>query len=157
MSVRPWRNDFDCFIALHIDPQPFQSSIVFRVSIAEPPVRHDDASDNDLATLAREITARHGVDKRSLLALAARRDAGARNAARRLALESDFILKGFRSRVQSLNRQSMPSRLAQLAPRNSRREPRDKLVPGVLEWQKAHGALWVIHDLNEKLKYIFTI
>jgi hypothetical protein len=36
--------------------------------------RHDDASENELAGPAREITSRHGVDKRSLLPLAARRD-----------------------------------------------------------------------------------
>jgi hypothetical protein len=71
---------------------PLQSSIVFRVLIAEPQVRHDDALENDLATPAREITSRHGVDKRSLLPLAARRDAVARNATSRMALEADVFL-----------------------------------------------------------------
>jgi hypothetical protein len=57
--------------------------------------------ENDPATPAREITSRHGVDKRSLLPLAARRDAVARNAKSRMALEADvFILQRLLSRVQ---------------------------------------------------------
>jgi hypothetical protein len=64
---------------------------------------------NDLATPAREITSRHGVDKGSLLPVASRRDAVARNAASRTALAVDvFILRRLPSRVQSLNRQSNP-------------------------------------------------
>jgi hypothetical protein len=49
---------------------------------------HDDALENDLATPAREITSRHGVDKGSLLPVAARRDAVARS---RMALEADVL------------------------------------------------------------------
>ena len=45
--------------------------------------RRDDALENDLATPVREITSRHGVDKRSLLPLAAQRGAVARNATSR--------------------------------------------------------------------------
>jgi hypothetical protein len=40
--------------------------------------QHDDALENDLATPAKEITSRHGVDKGLLLPVAARRDAVAR-------------------------------------------------------------------------------
>src|SRR4051794_26707649 len=40
---------------------------------------------NDVATLVREITSRHRVDRRSLLPLALRRDAIARNATSRMA------------------------------------------------------------------------
>jgi hypothetical protein len=43
--------------------------------------------ENDLAALAREITSRHRVDRRSLLPLAARRDAVAARATRRLTNE----------------------------------------------------------------------
>jgi hypothetical protein len=70
---------------------------------------HDDALENDLATPAREITSRHGVDKGSLLPVAARRDAVARNATSRMAREADvFTLQRLPSHVQSLNRQSNP-------------------------------------------------
>jgi hypothetical protein len=69
--------------------------------------RHDGALENDLAAPAREITSRHGVDKGSLLPVAARHDAVAKNATSRMALDV-FILQRLPSRVQSLNRQSNP-------------------------------------------------
>jgi hypothetical protein len=50
-----------------------------------PKFRYDDALESDLATPAREITSRHRADRRSLLPLAARRDAIARNATSRIA------------------------------------------------------------------------
>jgi hypothetical protein len=77
MSVCPWRDDFDYVVALHIGLLPFQSSIVVRVSVAAMLWRLT------LQRPAREIISRHGVDKRSLLPLAARRDAVARNATAR--------------------------------------------------------------------------
>jgi hypothetical protein len=43
----------------------------------------------------------------------------------------------------------MPSRLAQLVPRDSRREPREKLLHGVRERQKSARTPWVVHDLDE--------
>jgi len=59
--------------------------------------QHDDALENGHAAPAREITSRHGVDKRSLLPLAA----VARNALSRVALEADvFILKRLLCRNQ---------------------------------------------------------
>jgi len=79
VSACPWRDDFDYIVALHIDPLPCQAFIVFSVFLEEPQA-FDDALESDLATSAREITYRHGVDKRSLLPLAARRDVVARNA-----------------------------------------------------------------------------
>ena len=45
---------------------------------------YDDALEIDLATPAREITSRHGVDRRSLLPLGTPRDAVARNATSRI-------------------------------------------------------------------------
>jgi hypothetical protein len=52
------------------------------------------------------------------------RDAVARNVTSRMALEADaFVLQRLLSRVESPNRQSMPSRLAQLVPRDSRTSP----------------------------------
>jgi hypothetical protein len=33
VSACPWRDDFDYIVALHIDPLPYQSSIVFGVFI----------------------------------------------------------------------------------------------------------------------------
>jgi hypothetical protein len=70
---------------LHIDPLPFQFSMVFRVSIAGIAVSARRCY--DFATLGKEITSRHEVDKRSLLPLAERRDAAPRNATRLMALE----------------------------------------------------------------------
>jgi len=62
-------------------------------------------------------------------------------------LETDvLILQRSLSRVQSLYRQSMPSQFAQLAPRGSGREPREKLVHGARERQEARTARGVIHD-----------
>ena len=136
MSVCPWRDDFDYVVALHIDPLPFQSSIVFRVSIAEPQVSARRCLENDLVTPAREITSRHGVDKRSLLPLAARRDAVAKNATSRMALEADvFILQRLLSRVQSLNRQSMPSRPPRRWHRfHSHRSLGHRVSPSIFRW-----------------------
>ncbi len=54
-----------------------------RVSVAAPNV-YDDDLENDLGTPAREITFRYRVDRRSLLPLAAPRDAVARNATSRI-------------------------------------------------------------------------
>jgi hypothetical protein len=63
--------------------------------------QHDDALENGHAAPAREITSRHGVDKRSLLPLAAPRDAVARSATSRVALEADvFILQRLLCRNQ---------------------------------------------------------
>jgi hypothetical protein len=50
--------------------------------------------ENDLATLAREITSRHGIDRRSLLPLAPRRDAVGE--ARFLKRDADLHLIGRR-------------------------------------------------------------
>jgi hypothetical protein len=62
--------------------------------------RHDDALENGHAAPAREITSRHGVDKRSLLPLAPR-DAVARNATSSVALAADvFILQRLLCRNQ---------------------------------------------------------
>jgi hypothetical protein len=53
-------------------------------------------------------------------------------------LETDvLILLRSLSHVQSLSRQSLPSRLAQLVPQSSRGEPREKLVHGARGRQKA--------------------
>ena len=72
----------------------------------DPEIDRTMLFESDLATPAREITSRHGVDRRSLLPLAARRDAVARNDASRMAREADVsILQRLLSRVQSLNRQ----------------------------------------------------
>jgi hypothetical protein len=48
---------------------------MFRVSVAAPTFRYDDVLETDVETPAREITSRHGVDRRSLLPLADRRNA----------------------------------------------------------------------------------
>ncbi|MGY4340951.1 hypothetical protein ACVWW3_005857 [Bradyrhizobium sp. LM2.9] len=69
-----------------------------RLAIAAP----DPATDwtllleGELATPAREITSRHGVDRRSLLSLAAPHDAVAKNATSRIAPRSRVL---FSSRV----------------------------------------------------------
>jgi hypothetical protein len=77
--------------------------MVFRVSIAGIAVSARRCY--DFATLGKEITSRHEVDKRSLLPLAERRDAVPRNATSLMALEvSVFILQRRLSRVQPLNR-----------------------------------------------------
>jgi hypothetical protein len=74
--------------------------------VPDPEIDWTMLLENDLATLAREITSRHRVDRQSLLPLAARRDAVARNATSRMAREADIsILQRLLSRVQSLNRQ----------------------------------------------------
>ena len=78
MSVCPWRDDFDDVVALHIDPPAFSIGSACRSRNRK--FQHDDALENDLAMPAREITSRHGVDRRSLLPRAARRDAVLRNA-----------------------------------------------------------------------------
>ena len=61
----------------HAASLPFRASIVFPVSIAEPQVSARRCFfEDDLTALAREITSRHGVDKRPLLSLDARRTVG---------------------------------------------------------------------------------
>jgi hypothetical protein len=97
---------------------------VMRASVRHPKSRYNCPLENDLAMGAREITSRHGVDKRSLLRLAARRDAVARNPTSRMAPRNHVvILQRLLSRVQSLYPQSMPLPLAQLVARSSRSEP----------------------------------
>jgi hypothetical protein len=54
-------------------------------TLGHPKFRYDDALESDLATPAGEITSRHRVDRRSLLPLAARRDAVATKATSRIA------------------------------------------------------------------------
>src|SRR5262249_20000428 len=48
------------------------------ISVLDPEIDWTMLLENDLATLAREITSRHTVDRRSLLPLAPRRDAVAK-------------------------------------------------------------------------------
>jgi hypothetical protein len=62
----------------------------------------DHALEIDLATPAREITSRHGVDKRSLLPLAARRDAVARNATSRMASRNQRCYSAETSKPRSV-------------------------------------------------------
>jgi hypothetical protein len=64
------------------------SSIVFRVSLAKPQVSARRVLEDDLAPPATEITSSHGVDKRSLLPLAARARCRSKGATSRMALEA---------------------------------------------------------------------
>jgi hypothetical protein len=60
-----------------------------------------------------------------------------------------LFCRDFYAAFSRLYRQSMLLRLAQLVPRSSRSEPREKLVHGAREQQDARGPLWVIHDPHE--------
>ena len=55
------------------------------IAVLDPEIDWTMLLENDLAMLAREITSRHRVDRRSLLPLAPRRNAVARNATSRVA------------------------------------------------------------------------
>jgi hypothetical protein len=69
---------------LHVEPPGFSS---WHRVVRALKVRYDCGFENDLATPVREITARHGVDRRSLFA-AVRRDAIARDATSRIRRDS---------------------------------------------------------------------
>jgi hypothetical protein len=72
------------------------------IAVPDPEIDWTMLLENELATLAREITSRHRVDRRSLLPLAPRRDAVARNAASRMAPRNRRCYSAERSKPRSV-------------------------------------------------------
>src|SRR5213078_3695194 len=72
------------------------------IAVPDPEIDWSMLLENDLATLAREITSRHGVDRRSLLPLAPRHDAVARNATSRMASRNRLSYSAEKSKPRSV-------------------------------------------------------
>ncbi len=146
---RSWRDNFDCVIALHIAP-------AFSIFHRGPRV---DRGKRKLGTTVLSRMTLQCRRRKSRLAMESINDRYCRSPCgvmrwRGIPRAAWHLSRHFYSAETSKPRSvakshPMPSRHAQLAPRDSRSELREKLVRGVRERKNARGTLWGAHDHHE--------